>query len=209
MVTNSQTSKTPLSPKGRKRREEILEAAGNILEEEGYAGFYTRSIAARLGIRLSNVQYYFPTRESLLEALFHHALEAAAMELEKPAQRGGLTPLIRFILADQQSPRSCRMFWELWAIAGREPEAYSVMSHYYIAYRDALATAIAMEAPQLESDMLKKRALLVMSLLEGVSLFRGERRKFSGVGQGFDDDIIQAVYALTLGAASPTIPETS
>ncbi len=55
--------------KGARRQAEILAVARELLVEEGYDRFVLREIAARAGMTLGNLQYYFPTRETLLGAL--------------------------------------------------------------------------------------------------------------------------------------------
>jgi AcrR family transcriptional regulator len=55
--------------KGLQRREQILSVARKLLIEEGYNRFVLREIAAQSGITIGNLQYYFRTRELLLEAV--------------------------------------------------------------------------------------------------------------------------------------------
>jgi AcrR family transcriptional regulator len=52
--------------KGLQRREQILAVARNLLVEEGYNRFVLREIAARSGMAIGNLQYYFRARELLL-----------------------------------------------------------------------------------------------------------------------------------------------
>ena len=60
--------------KGLQRREEILAVARKRLIEEGYNHFVLREIAAQCGMTIGNLQYYFRTREMLLEAVTRTAL---------------------------------------------------------------------------------------------------------------------------------------
>ena len=46
----------------------IVLAARELLMDEGYAQFSMRNVAARAGVHLANVQYYFKTREDLVVA---------------------------------------------------------------------------------------------------------------------------------------------
>src|SRR5215470_18187795 len=47
----------------------IVLAARELLMNEGYAQFSMRTVAARAGLHLANVQYYYKTREDLVKAL--------------------------------------------------------------------------------------------------------------------------------------------
>lgn len=156
--------------KGQERRLAILDAATAQLLEAGYAGFSIRQVAQRLGLRLSNVQYYFPTREALLEALLNRVLDDALAEF---GRSGGsdLGAVVRFVL-DGQTPQACGLFLELWALAARDPGARASMDRFYAAYRMQIEHAIALTVPGLGAGELARRAALVMALLEGVSLFR-------------------------------------
>ena len=57
------------------RRQDIIDASIAILREEGYAGFTQPRVASRLGIRQSNLTYYFPTRLDLLKAVGRIAVD--------------------------------------------------------------------------------------------------------------------------------------
>lgn len=57
------------SPKGEERREAIEAAARRMLLDEGYAGVSLRRIATKLGMSVGNLQYYFPTKDDLVESV--------------------------------------------------------------------------------------------------------------------------------------------
>ena len=57
------------------RRQQIIEAGLAILREEGLRGFTQPRIAARLGLRQSNITYYFPTISDLLTAVARAAVD--------------------------------------------------------------------------------------------------------------------------------------
>lgn len=61
----------------------ILEAAEQVMVEDGYAATSTRRVAARAGLKPSLVHYYFPTTDDLLIAVYLRAAEWANAELEK------------------------------------------------------------------------------------------------------------------------------
>src|SRR5476651_1909674 len=54
---------------GRETAQRVIEAARDLLMNEGYARFSMRNVAAGAGLHLANVQYYFPTREALIRAI--------------------------------------------------------------------------------------------------------------------------------------------
>jgi len=68
------TARVPLDL-GDRRRFELLEAAYTIIGERGLEGLRTRDIAARAGVNISTLHYYFGTKEALVVAVVGHASE--------------------------------------------------------------------------------------------------------------------------------------
>lgn len=62
------TAATALDPAGR-RRDELLDAAFATVAEKGLEGLRTRDIAARAGVNISTLHYYFGTKEAVITAL--------------------------------------------------------------------------------------------------------------------------------------------
>lgn len=56
------------------RREQILDAAQELLAEGGFAAVSVRAVAARAGIGASTMRYWFPSQESLSAAIARRAL---------------------------------------------------------------------------------------------------------------------------------------
>jgi len=72
-----------IGAEGSATRALILEAAEQVMVEDGYAATSTRRVAARAGLKPSLVHYYFPTTDDLLIAVYRRAAEWASTELEK------------------------------------------------------------------------------------------------------------------------------
>ncbi|MDH7942564.1 TetR/AcrR family transcriptional regulator [Pseudohongiella sp. SYSU M77423] len=176
-MKNTKQAAIPTSIKGRERRESILDCAERLLASEGYAGFTLRGVAECSAVRLSNVQYYFPSKASLLTGLLQRSLERASQELVQPQQGNtDLAQLIDYVLA-QQGGAQCQLFWELWALSARDREVEQILMSFYEGYRRALAEAVSgytliHRQQELSATDALNRATLMMSLLEGVSLFR-------------------------------------
>ena len=52
-----------------RRRRDLLDAAFEIVAERGLEGLRTRDVAARAGVNIATLHYYFGTKEALVEAL--------------------------------------------------------------------------------------------------------------------------------------------
>ena len=73
-------NKKPSLKKGEQRRISILSNAMEILIVDGYSKLSMRGVAKKVGISLGNLQYYFPNRQTLLQALLENYIE----EMKKP-----------------------------------------------------------------------------------------------------------------------------
>ncbi len=58
---------------GDRRRHDLLDAAFALIAEHGLEGLRTRDIAARAGVNISTLHYYFGTKEALVAALVEYA----------------------------------------------------------------------------------------------------------------------------------------
>jgi AcrR family transcriptional regulator len=168
---------TAVLPKGRERKEAVLDAATRVLIEEGHARLSTRKIAARAGVRPGHLQYYYPTKQDVVRGLLERYLERAdaafETELAAAASRASRVELVLdAILRDQKDPERARFFWELWALAARDPAVADAMQSHYRAYWRRLVGALLDATPALGRPRAERRAALLVALLEGLMLFR-------------------------------------
>ena len=57
--------------------------------EAGYGGFTMRRIAARAGITIGNLNYYYRTKEDLLQDLLEYVINDYLVEFERRRQIAG------------------------------------------------------------------------------------------------------------------------
>ncbi|MFC7620220.1 TetR/AcrR family transcriptional regulator [Microlunatus sp. GCM10028923] len=85
----------------RQRGAHILDAAVRLIAADGLAGLSIRTVAAEAGVSLAQVQYYFGTKDALIEAAFDHAGAEFLSRLEP-------------VLAGPSSPHRLRELIMLW-----------------------------------------------------------------------------------------------
>ena len=109
---------TKLAPsaKGRKRISDIMEACRTVLIDKGYTQFSLRSVAREAGMHLSNLQYYFRTREELIKGLIDYNSQSY---LETYTERFAALPtqprprflaVIDYLIEDIRDPLTRRFF---------------------------------------------------------------------------------------------------
>ncbi|MFD1547383.1 TetR/AcrR family transcriptional regulator [Nonomuraea guangzhouensis] len=173
------TTPGSLTAKGDDRRQALLQAAERILIDQGNARLSMRSVAAGAGVRLGHLQYYFPSRAALIQAVLARALEHSLgrlAQLTRAPADGPLdndpTELVTTLLAEHTDPRLTQLFTEIWALAARDPDIASVTRAFYRDYLDHVASLIGRIDPHQPEDQRRARAEILVMLLEGASLFR-------------------------------------
>lgn len=79
------------------RREQYLQAAIAVLVADGLDSLTLRRVAAQAGVRLSQLQYIFPTRAELLSAMYAEVLSQSGFG-ELPPGNNGLAQELRSVL---------------------------------------------------------------------------------------------------------------
>lgn len=131
---------------GDEREQALVRAAFETLAERGFEGLRTREVAARAGVNIATLHYYFATKEALIAGvadsiLRHFREEGAALagetaaarlqdELRTTTQRMRRTPAIFIVLC------------ELWLRAARDPEIGRACRSLNTAWRGYLTELI-------------------------------------------------------------------
>ena len=158
------------------KESQILDCALKLLIETGDAGLTLRKLADCAGMRLSNVQYYFKSRDDVLVAMVSRYFEECTANLirltdasEAETQRDRIRFLVRSGLAHGiEVSDTCRAFREIWAISSRSDVIDRCLMDYYERFAEVLADyAYAGEQDGVCREKLK--ALLV-PYFEGYSV---------------------------------------
>lgn len=164
----------------KQRREEILKTAIELIADEGYASLSMRALAREVGLKLASLQYHFKSSDELLKAIVNHVAEAYEKSFSVLNERKGsvgVREIVAFCLDDdtEMGGLSDRLWPQLWAMQQVEPLVSDLVEDIYSTYLDVLEQALIRQgstAPRTES-------LLLMSMLEGSTLFMGQGRRWS------------------------------
>ncbi|WP_406499631.1 TetR family transcriptional regulator [Streptomyces sp. NBC_00846] len=173
-----QEKRTATTTKGAQRRALILDATEKILFESGYGELTMRAVAVTAQARLGHVQYYFPSRTELIDAVLRRTLDRSLDRLAPLfTDAAAHTPpdaegLIRQLLAEHDDPRLVRVYAELWALAGRDEAVAAVLRTFYGEYQDHVAGFLRIRNPALPDTVCQARARVFTALIEGAALFR-------------------------------------
>jgi AcrR family transcriptional regulator len=106
----------PRNADGQRTRQAILDAALDLFGDRGFFGTTLRDVAERVGVRDSAIYNYFPSKESLFQALIaldhdsRHERISAALDDPSSDPRQVLERLAHQILDDFATPRQQQLF---------------------------------------------------------------------------------------------------
>jgi AcrR family transcriptional regulator len=171
--------------RGKATRAQILDAARELLREEGFVGTTTRAVADRAGVQLSLVHYHFGGKGPLLAALLEE--ENARLLARQQELYAGDEPLAgkwrtacAYLREDLRSGY-VRILWELWAAGLADEELASRWRAAMAGWRDLLTKVVAEWAAAADVELpMSPRALatLVANAFQGA-----EVELLAGVGE--------------------------
>lgn len=154
----------------------IIECALELMRDHGDHGLTMRQVAAKAGMSLSNLQYYFKNKNALLKGMvdfyFGHcdgllANHIRASQNIHPHEQ--IRQMIEFGLSHGETiTEICKIFREFWAIATRNEEINAYLKTYYKNYADNLSQLLTPMAVHPGSAL--KAASLLMPYFEGYAV---------------------------------------
>jgi AcrR family transcriptional regulator len=186
------TEPTPLPTKGEQRRQDILSCARKLLVEDGYDCFVLREVAARVGVTLGNLQYYFATRDDLLEAVIRaefdrNKREIAGLSAGPRPPREKLAAIVRHLI--HVWAKDGGRVYVVMSLLAIHYERFSKLHHeIYDAFYDGLVPVLRELRPKLKQAELRRLARLVTTLVDGALV--------QVPGRGFVADTVAAALDL-------------
>lgn len=163
------------------RKTEILRSAIELIADEGYGSLSMRALARASGMKLGALQYHFRTWDALLIALVEY-IEAEIISAfdgsEGSAQESSIRNLIEFMLDEHVGTSdnlfSDRLWAQLWAMEQVEPLVSDLLEEVYAKF------LVKLEKLMAKQNVVNARAeaLMLLSLVEGESLFVGQGRRW-------------------------------
>lgn len=157
----------------------IARAAYKIIVEKGLEGFRTRDVAAKVGINIATLHYYFPTKESLIQGVVQLLIE----ELKRPLVKLPRKPVsafqkLRLEFRDvsvriRKAPDQLLVLNELAIRSWRDPAIARILSYLDEQWRGHLVSILkqGIEEGAFRSDFnVVATANAIMTQLRGLGL---------------------------------------
>jgi AcrR family transcriptional regulator len=179
--SNIEKPSGPVKSEQGTRQIEILNAARQILIEEGYPSFTMRRIAKRANIHLKTLQHYFNTKRILLMETVNYTLDNCYFKIyedidsgvAKRSPKDALSWVLEFLIADCKAEDTCKFFFELWALSSRDEDACEALDALYTRHRQQIEKLLARANPTLSAKKIKLRAAVIAEQIEGLVPFIG------------------------------------
>lgn len=196
--------KSNTTTKGYERSAAIMDAAYTILATEGYAALSMRSIAQRVGVSLSNVQHYYPSRDALIEALLEQTFKNYQADIDRIAA-GTESPQLRFagvidyFLETLRGQVQSGLFFEVAALANRHHVATQVFDTMLTRARKNVRRLMRDIDPAMTPAQSDIRAALIVSLLVGSMVFIADSRPKHDELLTLQQDTAAAIQRIAFG----------
>lgn len=167
-----EAGRRPKQARGEERRDRILRATLAAIGERGVEGVTHRSIAARAGVPLGSLAYYFPAKDDLLREALVLFVEEEVERLEELGARLAASDLgareMAEAFASVLETNDPVAQFELYLEASRTPALRPAAAACLQGYRRCAETALrAAGAPEPEAN-----AALFVALVDGLALHR-------------------------------------
>lgn len=172
MSTSSSTAPPRQAGKGLQRRAEIIEAARERLIERG--ALVLRDIANELGITHGNLQYYFPTKNELIKAIFDEEVErfTSAMHESMQSSSDASDTISRIVDSNMAvlARRETRLWRILFGMADQEPYLAQVLKQENERFESVLESELKVVAPHLDDERLRSVARIIRLISDGIGI---------------------------------------
>jgi AcrR family transcriptional regulator len=162
------------------RREQMLRAALEVIQERGYAETRIADVAERAGTSPALVIYYFKTKDQLLTEAIRFSedtwYEAGMRRMaEIPTAAGRLEEIVAMSClpeADAEPETSWVLWLDLWSQAARHPEVAGVRQKFDERWRELICSLVieGQEAGEFGPVNPVDFTLLLSALLDGLAV---------------------------------------
>lgn len=173
----------PLRPgrnsRGSKTVAMILQAAVDVLIEEGSAAFTLRRIAQECGLRLSNVTRHFPRKEMLLQELLQEIIVSSEIAIDhhldpaKMSAEDALAIIITGTMDDINTKRTTHLMSEFWAMSNHDNFVANCLEGLYQFHHKVIGSFVKQLNPALNADQVEAVALIINAMTEGSTVLAG------------------------------------
>jgi AcrR family transcriptional regulator len=167
MGTTAPATTSLSSPEKPSTRQRILNAALQIVEEQGIGALTQPKVAKQAGIRQSNLTYYFPHKSDLLLGVLEASHQKADGHAEHPSTNDfrEIAPFLQGLMFD---PKRARFFFSVLLEVSDDPELRSTIAAHAQGFTAFLAPFFQRtpDDPQVQCFVDLLRGMALRKLME-------------------------------------------
>lgn len=188
--------------RGEASRTRILDTARDALATQGLEGFVMREIAKRADMQLGNLQYYFPTRGDLLEAVirteFEHNLATIRSLSEKATSLKDYIDQLSDLLLQEYTGIGGNIWPVLTLLHLHNRRFRQLSEEIYQRHFDTLVDAMRRLGVSGSTAALSEKARLIIAIIDGAALqaHAGPHSRKKGSWQSWCRQIGQTAVAI-------------
>jgi AcrR family transcriptional regulator len=191
------TSTRRIGAEGSETRALLLDAAEDLLREEGYAAVTSRRVAARAGLKPQLVHYYFRTMDDLYVEVFRRRAEANIARFEQAVAADGSLRALWTLNAD---PRGAAFTAEFVALANHRKAIRAEIARYAERFRAAQLDALASALDAAGVDEREFPPVVILLLMTGLAQVLSLE---GALGVTAGHDTVRAFVESALGRMEP------
>lgn len=211
-------SKLRLRMQPHQRRAQIAQVARTIMVEKGGNALTLRAVAAGCDVSLAAIQHHFPDKKELLKVVIESITEeyeiryanAICPKANNPEEK--LRQFITFLVCnDIKLHSTAGFFYELWAMAYRDPVAEDAMNRLYDMQLVRVRDMVKSVNINLSDREALTRAGVIVAAADGLMMTTGAGKdtilvRESVAGSKMVDLLMSVVWqpATDIGEAAPT-----
>ena len=198
--TKTASDKARKETKGQRRRQQILDVAKQVLIDEGTGNLVLRDVAEKIGITHGNLQYYFPTKNDLLVAIFDQEVEKYTSSMQQAvsatsSKRGRLDAIIDSGVAELTSPETA--LWRMMmSMASHNPEMAEILKKENDLYEDVLTEELKLISPELSEQRRRHLAKIIHAILDGLGIQYAYEDADSAEMKALTSEIKEALFTI-------------
>ena len=167
------------SSRGDARCSALVDAARRVLVEDGLERFVMREIATRAGMKLGNLQYYFATRNDLLEAVIRAefdrdvaAVRGVAQDIVNDPSKSDddFATLSEALLRNWLTNGGASVFATLSLLSYHDDRFRRLNREIYETFYTELGDVIRRIDASIDEPEVHARARLITALIDGVAV---------------------------------------
>jgi len=195
----SRVKEPKLGTKGQLRKAKVLSVAGAILINEGIDNLILRKVAMVADIKLGHLQYYFPTRDDLLEALIYEAWEEDEAVLVSASTNEEMLKVVRDLLVSWGGDRG--KIYLVLTLRSLYDERFRLLKQkIYQGFYEDLMIFLKPLHPERSKQELLRQAKMITSLIDGAMVqdHSGSERAIKKQRNDLQSDLSELVLKLIL-----------